>query len=606
MLPHLRRPGGAAGRFPWAALAASLLLGAFFATACDKMPLLAPSGTVINLFASSKVMPVNGTIEITATVIEQGTAQAPATGGQQQAATAGAGTPVHNGTLVTFTTTIGTIDPKEARTHNGQLSVRLIGDGRSGVAKVIAFSGGARSAELEISIGAAAVERVVLTASPQTVPASGGTIQLTARAEDVAGNALPGVPVSFTSTAGTIQNPTVITDDLGLARTSLTTNRDTDVTAAAGAKTVTVKLLLAARMGLTLATTTTTPTAGVAVMFSVGVAATANVRSVTLDFGDGSQQAIGSITSTTSVAHVYSREGTYTVSATAVDANLDRESVSTTVVVAAAPRPTITLTPPTSPVAGVSANFTVSVTVPANAARIRDVTIAFGDGASQSLGPITSATTVAHVYGREGTYTVTATAVDVNDVRDSVSTTVVVAASPRLGITISSSTTTPTVGQPVSFTVTVTTPTNSPGLRDVSVNFGDGTAQSMGPAASATVSHVYNSTGTYTASATATDNNGQISSANTQVVVGGVSVTIAATKSTTNTRFFTFTATVAPSTVAVDHYEWRFGDGTLVTTSGNSTTHIYSGSITGRTEVKVTVFPVSGPAVSAITEIDVG
>ncbi len=65
-------------------------------------------------------------------------------------------------------------------------------------------------------------------------------------------------------------------------------------------------------------------------------------------------------------------------------------------------------------------------------------------------------------------------------------------------------------------------------------------------------------------------------------------------------------ATVAPSTVAVDHYEWRFGDGTLVTTSGNTMTHIYSNAISGRTDVKVTVFPVSGPAVSATTEIDVG
>ena len=603
MLPHLRRPGGAAGRFPWAALAASLLLGAFFATACDKMPLLAPSGTVISLFASSTVMSTTGTIEITATLIEQG---ATAAAGQQQGATTGAGTPVHNGTLVTFTTTIGSIDPKEARTRNGQVNVRLIGDGRSGVAKVTAFSGGARSAELDVSIGAAAAERVVLTASPQTVPASGGTIQLTARVEDVAGNPLSGVPVTFSATAGTIENPTVTTDGAGLARTSLTTGRDTDVTATVGAKTATVKLLLAARMGLTLSTTTTSPTAGVAVMFSVGVAAAANVRSVTLDFGDGSQQSLGAITASTSVAHVYAREGTYTATTTAVDAAGEREAVSTTVVVAPAPRPTITLTPPTSPVAGVSANFTVTVTIPVNAARIRDVTLAFGDGASQSLGPITSATTVAHVYGREGTYTVTATAVDVNDVRDTVSTRVVVTASPRPTVSIIvSAASTPTVGQPVTFTVSASAGSSTIGLRDVTVNFGDGTSQSIGPPSGPTsVSHVYSASGTYTASATARDNIGEFSSASTQVVVAPLSLTIRADKGS-NTRFFTFTATLSAS-VAVDHYEWRFGDGTAVSTPGNTTTHIYSNAITGRTEVTVTVYPVTGPTVSVTIEIDVG
>ena len=51
--------------------------------------------------AQSRVVPNGGTTEVTATVIESG------------------GTPVHNGTLVRFTTTLGRMDPVEAQTRNG-------------------------------------------------------------------------------------------------------------------------------------------------------------------------------------------------------------------------------------------------------------------------------------------------------------------------------------------------------------------------------------------------------------------------------------------------------------------------------------------------------
>src|SRR5262245_52241109 len=82
-----------------------------FTYGCDKVPLLAPSGTVITLFPVTNTVALGGEVEITATVIEQGVAQTPpatppANGTPTTPATptAGAGTPVQNGTLVTFTT----------------------------------------------------------------------------------------------------------------------------------------------------------------------------------------------------------------------------------------------------------------------------------------------------------------------------------------------------------------------------------------------------------------------------------------------------------------------------------------------------------------------
>ena len=78
---------------------------------CEKVPLLAPTESVITIVSNRSVLPVNGTAEITATVIEQ------------------SGTPAHNGTLVTFTSTLGTLDPQEAVTSNGQAVVTPGWDG---------------------------------------------------------------------------------------------------------------------------------------------------------------------------------------------------------------------------------------------------------------------------------------------------------------------------------------------------------------------------------------------------------------------------------------------------------------------------------------------
>src|SRR5688572_23043776 len=75
MVTHTRRLSTAA-----ATLAAIAILSA--AAACDKVPLLAPTGTVITLFPTAPSVPLNGEIEIVATVIENGvSAPAPTTPG---------------------------------------------------------------------------------------------------------------------------------------------------------------------------------------------------------------------------------------------------------------------------------------------------------------------------------------------------------------------------------------------------------------------------------------------------------------------------------------------------------------------------------------------
>src|SRR5580700_154359 len=73
---------------------------------CEKVPLLAPTGSSITLTPSATALPANGTATIIAQVLTA------------------AGFPPHSGTDITFTTTVGTIQPSTAYTDvSGQVTV---------------------------------------------------------------------------------------------------------------------------------------------------------------------------------------------------------------------------------------------------------------------------------------------------------------------------------------------------------------------------------------------------------------------------------------------------------------------------------------------------
>jgi len=363
------------------ALGAAIAAAAALTTwACDKMPLVAPTGTVITLYANNTVLPVDGSIEITAVAIENGTAPsapaptpAPGTGGTTPGTTPGgtttggstaaAGTPVQNGTVITFTTTLGRIEPVEARTRNGQATVRLFAGGNSGVASVRAFSGGASSNELRINVGAAAAKTVIVSSTPQTLSSAGGTATISARVLDANGTNLAGVPVTFTADNGTLSPSTAITDSSGLATTQLTTSRETKVTALITADVkaeVTVKVN--ARIGVTITPPTTAPTAGLPASFTIGVATDANVQNVQVNWGDGLVQNLGAVSGNTTITHTYRSEGDYTVTATARDASGETATVSTAVNVLPQQPPAVTITSSdNSPNVGEIVTLTASV-----------------------------------------------------------------------------------------------------------------------------------------------------------------------------------------------------------------------------------------------------
>jgi len=372
--------------------AAVLGLAAFLSVAlgCDKVPLTAPSGSVISLFATANTVPLNGDIEIVATVIENGTTATttPTAPGNGQTTTPttptsttnpGAGTPVQNGTLVSFTTTIGHIEPSEARTSNGQVRVRFFSGGQSGVATITAFSGGASGKLENLKVGAAGVERVIVSASPQTLPPGGGNSTITARVEDVSGTGLSGIPVTFTTDNGTLSPPTATTDSLGVATTTLNAPRTAKVTASVAGKTADVTVGLNPRTGLTITAPTTQIAAGLPATFTVGVGSTANIRDVTVDFGDGKQQSLGAISGSTSIQHTYTDANTYIVRATATDASGFTEQVSTSVTILPAQPPSVTITGPQSVPLRTAALFTATVT--GATSTITQYQWDFGDGA---------------------------------------------------------------------------------------------------------------------------------------------------------------------------------------------------------------------------------
>src|SRR5262245_27063902 len=113
---------------------------------CEKVSLVAPSGSSITLTAQATALPANGTTDIIALVLEA------------------AGTPPHSGTVITFSTTLGSIEPDEARTDtSGRVIVKFRAGTNSGTAIINATSGGATtirtdgSGAVRIAVGTAAV-----------------------------------------------------------------------------------------------------------------------------------------------------------------------------------------------------------------------------------------------------------------------------------------------------------------------------------------------------------------------------------------------------------------------------------------------------------------
>ena len=363
----------------------ALVAAVLNATACDKVPLTAPTESTITLFATATSVSPTGSTDIVATVIEQG------------------GTPVQNGTVVSFTTTLGRIEPADARTQNGKVTVKLTADGRSGVAQVTAFSGGAASEKLELPIGSAAAETVTVRAEPARLSPGGGSTQIVALVRDLAGNALPGAAVAFSASAGTMSSGVVPTDVNGEARSTLTTSRETTVTATVGAKSGQATVSVDGALGLSVTVSPDPPVESQSATFTIGVTVPTGgnlVQKLQVNFGDGESRtvSIASTGGTTTVAHTYGDDGTYTVSVTVTDTANNSQTQHMVIEVApAAPIAVSLAASDSTPTTGQIVVFTATATGGTGVV-IQRYEWTLGDGSTQS----TTANTISHSYGSAG------------------------------------------------------------------------------------------------------------------------------------------------------------------------------------------------------------
>jgi len=419
---------------------AAVLVAGLTSVGCEKVPLLAPTGSSITLTTATNTLAANGSATIVAQVLES------------------SGTPPHSGTRVTFLTTLGTLEPTEASTDaSGRATVTFKPNGASGIAEISATSGGATTSttsttsgganggtatganrNLTIYVGAAAVGRVLIAANPVVLPTAGGATTVTASVLDRNGNALASAPVSFVTTAGTLSATVVNTDASGNASVTLTTFQAATVTATVGVgsssggtsggdsnttgsasntqASVSVSLTNAPTVQIT--PPTTPPSAGLPSTFTFRVTpatagasggsgsggtggstgGTVPIREVIIDWGDGVRDNVGAVSGEQVVAHTWRSAGTYTVSATVTDVAGGSARVATAVTVIPVPRPTIIITPtPSSAPGGSNINFSIQITAPSGLA-ISNVVIDFGDGTTQALGGATGIINVSHTY----------------------------------------------------------------------------------------------------------------------------------------------------------------------------------------------------------------
>lgn len=334
--------------------------------ACDTVPLTSPTGSTISLSMDRTVLPLNGQATLRAIVSES------------------SGTPVHNGTMVTFQPAIGTTSPPEAPTINGVATVTFLAGGISGKGFIHAFSGPARTGSgnssaggIEVFIGAAAAGSISVSASPSSVSQSGGTVTISALVLDSSNNPLPGVSVLFTTGSGTVSPTSSVSDSTGIARTQLSTTQTTTVTAIAGAAKGDVRVEVSPAPSVEIDVLPTTPVAGAPVAITVKTSSgnsssLRQIASLEVDFGDGTRETRSNVTGSAAFTHTY-RAGSYTITARSVDV-AGNTGVASRAIFVSQVFPTVGVTASdTTPAVNEPVTFTITAAAAANGPPLTEV-----------------------------------------------------------------------------------------------------------------------------------------------------------------------------------------------------------------------------------------
>ena len=315
-----------------------------------------------------------------------------------------------------------------------------------------------------------------------------------------------------------------------------------------------------------------------------------SIASSVINFGDGSADV-----SATSTSHAYTLSGTYTITATVTDNMGASSSTSSTLVVVDLPPVAVLNVSMSSGIAPATASASTAGSSDPDGTIVSTV-INFGDGSAPM-----SAASASHTYTVPGTYTITATVTDNSGTSASTSATVTVVADKPPVAALSVSLTFPTT--PTTAAVSTSGSYDPDGtIASTVINFGDGSAA----VSAASANHIYNVPGTYTITATVTDNAGLSSTTTSMLVLTADKPPTAAISVSASTAYgpATITASTAGSsdpdgTVAGSSI--NFGDGTSAT--GPAATHTYPNA--GTYTLTSTVTDNQGLSSTATTTVTV-
>ena len=277
-----------------------LTLVALGFSGCEQALQTAPTSSVLTLTSPANAVDLNNSMSITATV------------------TSSNGRAVDDGTLVTFTTTLGRVEPNEARVANGRATVQLIAGSVAGVASISASSGAVAASPLPIRVGPVPA-RIMLAHSSGAL----GATNIVATVFDAQGIAVPLIPVTFTASVGTLASSSVYTDQLGQAFTTLYSVAESVVTADSLGVTSTIAVRPGASgtIGVNVTMAPAAPKRNQTVVFTASVAAAGGVsipiERYEWDWGGGYVV----VTTGNTTSRTFSTEGTYAVTVRVVSAD---------------------------------------------------------------------------------------------------------------------------------------------------------------------------------------------------------------------------------------------------------------------------------------------
>jgi PKD repeat protein len=195
----------------------------------------------------------------------------------------------------------------------------------------------------------------------------------------------------------------------------------------------------------------------------------------------------------------------------------------------------------------------------------------FGDGSTGS------GQTASHTYTSPGDYTATCTVTDSASTKAAGATSIAISPDPQVSATANHVAASP--GFSITFTADASAGSGS--FTSYAWSFGDG-----GSSSGSSVSHAYTRAGSFNATVTVTDSNGEQASGRVGLSIANLSITAGATKTVIAPgAAVDFTASATGGGGAPYTFSWNFGDG--MTGSGTSVDHTYT--TTGNFTPRVTV-----------------